>query len=66
MSNTEIVIFSKDRTLQLASLLKSLTDNSDIDEGEIPARTFHTSPWFPAFDASSSGKKAFSVTCDAL
>ena len=35
MSNTQIIIFSKHRTLQLRSLLKSIRHYSDVDEKEI-------------------------------
>jgi len=35
MSNTHIIIFSKHRTLQLRSLLKSIRHYSDVDENEI-------------------------------
>jgi hypothetical protein len=51
-SNTQIIIFSKHRTLQLRSLLKSLRHYSDIEENEI-AILYIESPDTPYDDLKS-------------
>ena len=46
IGNTKVIIFSKNRTLQLKSLLRSLRDNTDMEDAEIDV-IYTTEPDIP-------------------